>query len=1096
MKRLLHIVFLLMLLLPIASCEREQEVVSGVEGLPVDVELHFGPREGTPVTVSTRNTLGIAQESRVNNMYIFIFDSNGKKIYGQFFDASNYGQSSADNWWEVTNITSESQGETHGTIHLKTVTKNSCTIVGIANLNVDMLDISMGTLSSIQKLAQLEEMKVSMNQTDIESSGYFQMTGRMDGVDITRDPDAETQHIEGTLVYRRLNAKVQFRVQVDPDSPISSFIVTKWELVNQPTTCYLLERGTYTSGQDPVDAATAESDFVRTGEQNIESETVTNYYYSGSSVSKIIRYGFSFYMMENRFAPLQEPQTYADRDRQYKENLENHGSYSTVENGDFIYADPRSAYVIIRGRIVMDAEAAERDGVLSADVRYLIHLGDFSSSVSDFNVFRNHNYIYNVYVRGVNDIVVEVEANYDTDPTQRLTEPEPGATGKVVVALEEVYVSDAHYNSHVVSFHASNMDSEHVTWYVETPFNPNGAEPTVVDGYEYTDGIDYEWVEFRVNDMGSDGLYQQNRQIYKPRTGDYADGKTMNVTELVSYLKHQKALYDEDCLHAGDAGWTKKSVFDTESAGNGGPKITVTAFVNEFYYEEHPLEHRFVRDLWKQFVNKPMRYMHILSLAKRSADGESLDFGASFTIQQKSIQCIYNISDSRLTSAWGVETEEDDKESGATLYSKGWSKGKINASNLTNEEKFEDRGNTSISNGRLNQLKEWKMMDKNGNNLHLGQDGDELARWDTYLNLTATNDDILLRKDSQVDYRYLRYSCMSRNRDNNGNGVIDPEEVRWYMGADTQLLGLFLGAYGIEGEARLYQKSAQDQQSTDRNVWRQHVVASTRYPERDNSNLNARCVWAEEGLCGSDLSFYNQGDGSTDVYSTRCVRNLGYYVDGEGQETDITYSDPTQVEPDQVIQVTRRRRDAMGNDTEYPTGSFDNYVYYDFDCSRVNTASLREYVNHELIAHDENNKAACLYDRFETIPVAEAKTVPASMTFQGTSYETQYPRQMNQYLDATWGIVENPFCPKGYRLPNVREDAIIWNFIPTSDRNYLNGTNNHSRTHWSFGVDGYRRKSGLSSWGWSISKVKILMANTRKDDQRTSGIRCVRDVQD
>ena len=26
----------------------------------------------------------------------------------------------------------------------------------------------------------------------------------------------------------------------------------------------------------------------------------------------------------------------------------------------------------------------------------------------------------------------------------------------------------------------------------------------------------------------------------------------------------------------------------------------------------------------------------------------------------------------------------------------------------------------------------------------------------------------------------LRYSCMTRNRDNNGDGVIDRNEIRWY----------------------------------------------------------------------------------------------------------------------------------------------------------------------------------------------------------------------------------------------------------------------------------------------------------------------------
>lgn len=1081
----LRLTILSLLLLLCASCVQEPVLRPDAEDQPVDVTLSFGPCDAALVSVSTRSTLGIAQESRVNNLYVFIFDANGKKLYGHFFDSSNYGEpSDADpNWWEVTNIASESDGETHGKIHLKTVTKHSCTIVGIANINADMLGLSPGQMSNIQKISELESIKVGLNQTDIGSSGFFLMTGRMDGVDIVRDPDATTQHIDGTLVLRRLNAKIQFNVQVAPDSPISSFTFTKWELVNQPKTSYLLERGGYLDGGLPVDSGTAATDFMRSGELNYETTTVTNDYYSGST-DHIIRYGFSFYMMENRFAPLATPLSYADRDRQQKLNLEDLGAFSSVENGDFLYADPRSAYVIIRGNVTMDLTAAQAGSTLSADVRYLIHLGDFASSLGDFSIFRNHNYIYNIYIRNVNDIVAEVDANYEGDPAQRLTEPEPGATGKVVVATEEVYTSDSHYNSHVISFHAKNLDAENITWYVETPFNPKGASPTVVDGYEYTEGVDYEWVEFRVNEMEDDGLYSENRQRYMPRpVGMRASNRTMNITELVSYLKRQRLLYDEDLHHAGEAGYVRKSDFDFDSEENGGPKINVTAFVNEYYYEEHPLEHRYIKDLWKQFVNQPMRYLHILSRTRKSADGESLTFGASFTIRQKSIQCVYNINDPTLASAWGAETSEEEYESGATLYMKGWSKGKIPT--------HEDRGNTSTTNGRLNTLKEWKMLDKNGNVLYLGQEDADEAQWETYLNLTAANDDYLLRKDSQADYRYLRYSCMSRNRDNNGNGVIDPEEVRWYMGADTQLMGLFLGAYGIEGEARLYQKSAEDQLSNDRNVWRQHVVASTRYSGRDNSDLNARCIWAEEGVCGSDLSYYGTSDGSTDIYTTRCVRNLGYYIH-DGQEEDITYAAP-QVEPTPVIQVTRMRRMPSG-DVAYPTGSYNQDVYYIFDCSRVNQASLREPVNHELIGHDENDKAACLYAHFESIPASESVAIPTSLTFEGKTYQPQYVRQMNQYLDATWGILSNPFCPPGYRLPNVREDAIIWNFIPSTDKNYLSGLNNHSRTHWSFGADGAHSKSGLTSWGWSVSQVKILMANVLRDDQRTSKLRCVRDL--
>ena len=1096
MRKWLHILAALLSLCFFPSCLQEvEEEAAFRENEPVDLTLHFGPVDAMDITVDTRSTLGLEQESRVNNLYIFIFDAGGKKLYGHFFDGSNYSADSEGNWWEVSNLSvAGGVSQTSGTIHLKTVTKHDCTIVGIANINVNMLDLSPGQLSTVQSLSRLESLKVGLNHLDIENSGYFLMTGRMDDVDIVKDDAAAVQQISGSLLLRRLESKIQFNVQVAPGAPITMFSPSKWQVVNLPRTAYLMERGSYAGYLDgtevPEDAGTQMSEFSDSGEKNFESQKVTSDYYSGSDQNHIIRHSFSFYMMENRFAPLTDVTSYADRDRQLKVNNIDHGSFTTVENGAFEYADPRSAYVIITGKLVMDMEKTTGfvGTALDADVRYVIHLGDFGRSNGDFNVFRNHNYIYNIYIQGVSDIVAEVEANYDADSAHRTDENEPGASGKVAVALEEIFITDAHYSSHVITFHAKNLDADNITWYVETPFNPGGARPTVVNGEDITDGIDYEWVEFRVNDMDANGVYfNDRRQIYHPRNTGYG---TMNVSELVKFLKRQRQLYSEDVDHWDEPGYVRKSMFDNERDQNGqiDPKIAVTAFVNEYYYEEDPRDHTYKKDLWKEFVNKPMRYMHILSQTRTSADGESVTFGSSFTIQQYSIQSIYNISNSGLTSAWGLEYTDDELESGATHYWKGYNKGKSSVP-------AEDRGNTSVSNGRLNTMKEWLLLDKNGADLHIGQENDELALWSTYLNMTAENTTPLLRKDAEADYRYLRYSCLSRNRDNNGNGIIDQDEVRWYMGSDTQLMGLFMGSYGIEGAARLYQVSAEDQLSNDRNVWRQHVIASTRYPGRTDSNVNARVIWAEEGLCGSDLSYYGASDGSTDVFSTRCVRNLGYY-EKDGQPEDITHADPT-VEPDPYIVVTRMQRNSDGDGIPYPTGNYNTSVYYDVDCSRLNTASLREYQNHELVAHDENNKAACLYDRFISAPVSMAPEVPTTITFEGKTYEPRYARQMNQYLDATWGIVDNPFCPEGYRLCNVREDAVLWNFISSSDRsNYFKGMLNHSRTHWYFGVDGGAPKSGLTSWGWTVNKDKIMMANARKDDQRTTSLRCVKDMKE
>lgn len=1080
LKRLLHrLIWVLLAAVLAPSCVKEEAGAALREGEEVELTIGFGAPQ-PEVIIPTKGTLGLEPESRVYNMYVFIFDSSGKKFYSKYFDSANRSTSGAStlaDWWEVNNGT-----ETSGTIHIHTESRTNCKIVVIANIDAEMVNISPEQLNMVSTYSDIAGQKAKLNQLITSRSGYFPMTGELSSVDLTQST------VSARMILRRLDAKIIFKLRADPTSRIASLTPLKWKVVNIPKKGYVLQRGNFQPGvlthaQQLTldDASTLEEDFFDLPETNFETETLTNDYYSGSTQNRIVENGFSFYMMENRKEPAAPDggwTDYTQREEQSKSNYHDAAEGATVDNGAFRYAHPLSTYVVITARITMDnvsyGEVTE-GATLSGDVKYIIHLGDFSGDkFGDFNVFRNHTYIYDVVVSGVNDVRVEVENNYDNDTTNNYDEDEPGATGKVSVALEEVFTCDAHYCSRVVEFHEKYIDPDKVTWVVETPFNPSGASPVLLpDETENTAGVDFEWVEFRVHEeKDENGNYLPNKQVYKPMDGEFSDGKTKNISGLVAYLKAQKRAYD--------AGLPND--FDNTPEEEGGPKICVTAFVNEYYYEVNPITGDYQRDLWKRFVNQPMRYMHILSETQTSADGESQVIGASFTIQQRSIQSIYNISNNDLHSAWGCEHLQDDDEKGKGVYN-------VNKNSA-------DRGNTDLMNGRLNTVKEWELLDKNGANSILGDIYEDKARWDTYLNLEGVNgSDLML-----PTYQYLRYSCLSRNRDNNGNGVIDSSEVRWYMAASNQLIGIFLGGYGIEGSARLYQRSAQDRASDDRETWRQHVIASTRYPGRSNSNNNARVLWAEEGLTGSDISFTNTNDGATEQFSTRCLRNVGSYQPTPGGNyVDITDADFS-VEPTSYIDVIRMR-----NGSEYPlkdpvtgkTNSYDNYVYYVFDCSRINTASLRFYTDRELVAHDERDEAACLYKKFVVASRAESETKPVPEKI-GT-YNVKYLNQMNAYLDDPDNIEANPFCPSGYRLCNVREDAVIWSFVPTTELGSFlpSGTINHSRTHWSFGDSGSANKHlSNHSWGWTISSAKIIMGNVNKNDQKTAYLRCVKDIKD
>lgn len=1057
------------------GCVREYENYSYQgEGEMIDLVIPFGAPQETGVTVSTKAHLSLSDESHVFNMYLLIFDSDGKKIYGHYFDGSNLGTSTENNWWTVDNMPSASDPTTTtGTLHIRTSKKGGCTVVAVANMNPDDLDVSPGILSTIKTYGELNSVVATQVRSEIAAnSGYFLMTGQISGVDILGNTSNPNDISQNTLHLKRLYAKVSFKVQVGTAGAaagIRKFVPDKWYVVNVPTCSYLMER----TATPYDDAATDASQFFSTPELGFETEELakdpdnpSNFVFYHDGVTKASCYGFAFYMMENRKAPyarsgdaLPSPFNYSHRELEIKDGA--------GLNLGWRYASEYSTYIVMTGKIVMGVTSGSNaNATLDANVKYKIHLGNFASDNADFNILRNHNYTYKIYINGSDDIKTEVETG---------TENEPGATGRVVVAEEEVFDSDCHYSTQVISFHANLIDPSQISWYVETPFNPEGAGPN--DGLELSD-IDYKWVEFHVNSIGGDGKYSQNRVLYEPHDWERYDelgiapgtkGHTMYVNELVEYIKHQKSQYD---LHLANPS-LPASDFDSDTE----PKITVTAFVNEYYYEEHPIKGGYDPTLWKLVVNHPMRRMHILASSAKSADGESNLIGASFTLQQRSIQSIYAVHEvATLQSAWGMEFTDDDNETEASYYWKN--------------KNLEDCGNTSSTNGRINSLKLWGILNPDGT-----EKPGSLPRWDDYLDLTGTNETPHLLSD----YDYLRYSCLSRNRDNDGDGFIDPEEIRWYMASDVQLIGVFLGSYGIEGDARLYQRNASDQAESNKDKWRQHIIASNRYiytPQEkadwNNSNKYPRIVWAEEGVNGSNMDY--TGSDQTSKFSTRCVRNLGYYLDG-GQRKDITLSEPT-VETDPYVLLTRKHRNEDGTVTSPYTGAYDDRTFFEFDCSHINLTSLREPVDHELVGHDEFSKMACLSSKFGTAPVIDLKTV-GTHAFNGTSYDLTSFSGINNYLNACFPDLDSGFriCPEGYRLPNAREVSLMWTVLsalPTGDSVYLGNSSDSdgtfSRTYWSMGALGSQKMP--TYYGWGMSSRHLLMALGQKFKKP----RCVRDI--
>ena len=1020
------------MILMAGGCVREELRVGGLAEGEGWLTLQFGSSDN--VEIQTRSTLGHESENRVLNAYLFLFDKYGNKVYGKWFGTLEMvGSKDAvtnanEDCWYVSNATGSSD-QTEGSIKIKAPEGTGFKLYLLTNLDADMVRVSSDVLAhNIDSEGDLKKFHVYLNQETVSRNGYFPMSGMLSNIDIADGGSTSG----GELSLSRLDAKIRFIFKAgtradERGQKISSFTAKQWRVINVPRTSNLMAEDGIGKDAGAVDPATGTDKYAEHAADFFDSPW-TNFENFGTDGTS----GFSFYMLENRQTPKASPATYQDRSRQVKrDGGQNQSTTFTFTNPTtgkqesrdmriFQNANDFSTYVLVTGRVDMELTNDAAGQTLAADVQYLIHLGDWTQgtsgsswgedqygSIADYNICRNTSYTYTVTVNSVNNIRVEVETSQGD--ASNVKENQPGASGLVTIAKEEIALCDAHYASKTMTFHAKNfLDSnnksvaDELTWSVKTPYC-DGMPTLGPNGEDIPDGLDYKWVRFRLNKKDSNGNYVLDRQAYDP-------SECMDIRGLVKYIKEQADKYEDDLefgLHNSD--------FDNGGLDDGttdplGPKICVTAFVDEFYYDKNPITGVTSPTLWKEFVNQPDRTMHILCNSQVSKDGESRATGSVITIQQKSIQTIYNTdpSISSLTSAWGLEYVDE--------FSGKWEWGSTSTA-----------GNTSYSNGLLNSVKLWEL--NSGDAFQAG------SSWSKFMNFEVDNDTPQL-KDT---YKNLRYSCMTRNRDNNGDGVIDRDEIRWYTASINQLIGLYIGDGLVDPKSRLYNRSATDQASTTPSVWMQHVASST-----TDDNGYSTIVWAEEGIATGPSN--NPQDGAGNEMTIRCVRNLGIATDAE-----LT------VEPQNYIQKSS---------PDGKTTTFTN--------TYLNPAALRYYTSRELDLHNQNAEENRLYKKFEVY----SDYTPESNVNLGF---VDFNKRVTEAIDKG---EDNPYCPAGYRLPNQRELAIMKYHDVLPNNPYL-----MSRTGYSFGaIDGIGNGKVTTKYGFILTHIITLGSyNAQK-------ARCVRDI--
>ena len=379
----------LIFIMTFTSCKDEFFKYDGtkvVEGLPASIIIGFESQENTIVTRAERDPI---YENRVDNIYVFIFDSQGN-VHERKFCTQGNGLSYTGN------------SSDKGTLQINTTSLNNAKIVGIANVSVQGVtstaySITQKDLDGVRSLQELENMVMIMTDNSVERYAIFMMTGFakhedengnwVTSVTIPGTEDGQAT-LDCTLQLERTDAKVKFVVTTDNVHGYTdfSFSPRNWTVKRVPSQSYILPKseGDY-DGQDAKYFTSLERPF------EVITRDVTN--------PKLDAGGsFVFYMPENRKSPKTEITREGNETNEQLYALREKWNGNDDE-GDKVFtnANDNSTYVEMTGLLSYNDPNNDNKNT-NADIKLIVHLGnpnekdDGSYDVNNYNTNRNTFY--------------------------------------------------------------------------------------------------------------------------------------------------------------------------------------------------------------------------------------------------------------------------------------------------------------------------------------------------------------------------------------------------------------------------------------------------------------------------------------------------------------------------------------------------------------------------------------------------------------------------------------------------------------------------------------------------------------------------------
>lgn len=563
------------------------------------------------------------------------------------------------------------------------------------------------------------------------------------------------------------------------------------------------------------------------------------------------------------------------------ENVQDNKDISAYEDRDkwreqngtkvFSNAPSNATYIVVKG----EYSDTENFG----EVSYTIHLGNFSgtnyansvSGTGNFTVNRNEKHTYTVTIKGVDSIITEA-TNEQEDGGDK-----PGAEGEITTISEGTnFVLDAHYETIMLSF-PFDEKCNRANIIVKTPFD-NG-EYKLTDGNTFA-STDYQWIHF----MAPPSI--DRFPIYTSGAAVDIDVFALKLSEAYNEYAERIVTDNQETVISdlNKKGYPFTLEKKTDNENNTRIYVYSAAFVDEYFYEGKS---------WPEFVDQDNRIIILNPAANVSEDKYSIYHADYiFHVAQRSIKTTYAHNGS--VNAFGIETwnETGKSQFGYPVYeSSDPMNGYLNTATLL--------GGTWFS--------------------------DEMKTVTGYFVSPSTNN-----KDNHIYANANEFpgyqACLTRNRDENGNGVIDEGELKWYLPALEQYTTIWMGRDRLLEDTRLFTEEDMDNLSNDENseyYWNKVNLWSS-------SPDKYRVYWPAEGA-----SFGDEKDGQPNL-GVRCVRNLlsttapmDLITDGESRRNEnvilVTGASPNS------MRTTSMTGEYTGGHTERQA---DNRLYAAFEVAQ------------------------------------------------------------------------------------------------------------------------------------------------------------------